>query len=181
MTTLLRDTFTGADGTAIAAHMPNLGGPWISDTPGFKIQGNRLGTTATSQECHVDLPVGKTARISATFDVGTLQEGDSFVLEWSDNNAQRVIVRFFSDHVEVEMRGAELVFNDSLWGGYGGGSTAFALNIGPGTVQFKLNKQSRVIASRVPIGCFPNVGFDINCQLASADTRCYLDNLTITT
>ena len=36
------DTFTGADGTALASHLPNVGGTWLDDVPGNRILGTHL-------------------------------------------------------------------------------------------------------------------------------------------
>lgn len=39
---LLFDTFTGADGTLLTAHTPEVGGPWlVGSQPSMRIEGNR--------------------------------------------------------------------------------------------------------------------------------------------
>jgi len=40
------DSFSGANGTSLASHLPNIGGAWIDDLAGNKIFGNRLEATS---------------------------------------------------------------------------------------------------------------------------------------
>ena len=51
MTTYVSDTFTAANGTAIASHTPDIGGAWTSPEGGFVIQSNQL-TEPDFTTCH---------------------------------------------------------------------------------------------------------------------------------
>lgn len=51
----LYDTFHGVNGTHLAAHTPEVGGPWVDDTPGFQINGNQIIATADNCASHVEM------------------------------------------------------------------------------------------------------------------------------
>lgn len=53
--TLLFDKFNGVDGTALAAHAPDIGGPWVDDTPGLQLNGNQCLQTANASQSHVEM------------------------------------------------------------------------------------------------------------------------------
>lgn len=53
---VLEDLFTDADGTALAAHTPNVGGPWTDSIAGWEIQGNKASAANNPSESIV--PVG---------------------------------------------------------------------------------------------------------------------------
>jgi hypothetical protein len=44
--TLLRDSFTGADATALASHTPEVGGPWTDHNSVLHLTGNALAVAA---------------------------------------------------------------------------------------------------------------------------------------
>lgn len=68
MRTILQDKFTGPNGTALAAHSPNIGGPWTDGTPGLKIQGNKLTGSGAVGISSAPM-ITKTARLRATIDL----------------------------------------------------------------------------------------------------------------
>jgi hypothetical protein len=42
--TVVSDTFTATNGTALASHAPETGGAWVDDQPGFVLNGNRVNS-----------------------------------------------------------------------------------------------------------------------------------------
>lgn len=66
---LFQDNCVGVNGTALAAHTPDLGGPWVDDTPGFKIEGNTIQNTGGNPVSHVEIGARKTMNLSAILDL----------------------------------------------------------------------------------------------------------------
>lgn len=55
MGTLLLDNFVGVNGTHLAAHTPDVGGPWVDGTAGWQIQSNHAKQTVDVNESHVEV------------------------------------------------------------------------------------------------------------------------------
>lgn len=80
MLTSVEDRFTGANGTALAAHTPNIGGPWVDFTPGLQLAGNKLtGTNATALS-EIRLP-GKTVTVHFDFEPNGMAAPTFFSVE----------------------------------------------------------------------------------------------------
>lgn len=136
----LLDTFTGVNGTAIAAHAPNVGGPWTSVAPGFTIQSNKLVADPAAQATAPFLR--NWGRVDLTFDLGTFGEAD--VLTFGIGNAvgDNAIQAEIQDQsvILAVYQASELVCTAAL--------RALALNalgniaslqVGPGFVQLTIN------------------------------------------
>jgi len=83
--TLLQDKFTGANGTALSAHTPNIGGPWTQVGAGLVIQGNKLTGSDASGECKT--PIG--SRV-CDLTIGMNYNGmlDGSVTIWIENDGE---------------------------------------------------------------------------------------------
>lgn len=80
----LLDYFTDANGTAIAAHTPNVGGPWTSSNAGLVIQSNKLTGSDALGVAHA--PHGrKTMQMSFTLDFNGMDNGSSVKLIVGDD------------------------------------------------------------------------------------------------
>lgn len=55
MSTLLLDKFVGANGTHLAAHTPDIGGPWVDGTAGWQIDSNQALQTVNANQSHVEV------------------------------------------------------------------------------------------------------------------------------
>lgn len=83
MGTILQDKFVGANGTALADHVPIVGGPWSSPGPGLVIQSNKLtGSDAAAASSAPMLT--KTCRARLTFDMNAADGGSLFIVEMTD-------------------------------------------------------------------------------------------------
>lgn len=91
----LKDTFTDANGTAIASHTPEVGGPWTSPNPGCVIQSNALTGSDATGSCSAPLK-GKTARMLATINLNGCDNGTTLQM-YIYNNAGGQELTFYVD------------------------------------------------------------------------------------
>lgn len=69
---IFRDTFTDADGTALASHTPDLGGAWTKNahanyiSGGFTVQANRIWDTTARAAFYTPAAAGADYRVKAT-------------------------------------------------------------------------------------------------------------------
>lgn len=83
MRTLLKDLFTGANGTAIAAHSPNVGGPWTSPHAGWVLASNKLTFNQASVEAYA--PAGsRVVRLACNFDMNGADASSSIRIKIQD-------------------------------------------------------------------------------------------------
>lgn len=76
-TAIFYDTFTDTNGTALASHTPETGGPWVADAGSWEIQSNRCVTTDTAagqNEATVSMGVAD-VQITATILTGATADG----------------------------------------------------------------------------------------------------------
>lgn len=65
-----KDSFTGINGTHLAAHTPDVGGPWVDDTPGWQIQANKAKATVDNCASHVEIALPKIWQLAAVINFG---------------------------------------------------------------------------------------------------------------
>jgi len=74
MFAIVQDKFTGANGTALAAHTPDIGGPWTDSGVGLQLSGNKV--TGTDAQGISTIPINKkTARAFITLDKNGMDAG----------------------------------------------------------------------------------------------------------
>jgi len=71
----LFDQFYGSNGTALAAHTPDVGGPWVDDTPGLQIQGNTLEQSVDSPKSHTEFS-GRILTLQVLVDLNVCDDGN---------------------------------------------------------------------------------------------------------
>lgn len=90
----LFDLFSGVDGTALPAHTPNNGGPWVDDTPGWQLLGNQAAQAADNAKTHVEFS-SRVAAAQVTFNLNGADPANQLQLDLSDAaqaNGIRLIV-----------------------------------------------------------------------------------------
>ncbi len=63
MATLVLDTFTDADNTALTAHTPDKGGPWTAGVGTFKISSNKATPNSDADDDQVAIDCGQTSAV----------------------------------------------------------------------------------------------------------------------
>lgn len=81
---MLLDNFVGVNGTALAAHSPDVGGPWVSGTAGWVIESNKLTVIANlNPDSHAPL-FRRIARASLLFNGHSMNASDHFEISIQD-------------------------------------------------------------------------------------------------
>jgi hypothetical protein len=97
---LFADRFDAVNGTALAAHTPDVGGPWVDDTPGWQIFSDTPTQTADNAESHSEV-TSPTMRAAWRYGTNGMAAGNKigfFVLDNLNNNAFGVEI-FGDGHV----------------------------------------------------------------------------------
>lgn len=85
MRTILQDKFTGANGTALSAHSPDVGGPWTQVGAGLVLLNGKLTANDASAEC--TCPIGARV-IDLSFDLDYNGMNDGSVTIWVENDGE---------------------------------------------------------------------------------------------
>lgn len=94
---LLRDNFVGVNGTALAAHAPDEGGPWVDDVVGWVIESNKLTALAGSPKSHAPAPC-RNGQFSMTVDLNACPGQLFLSLQDDAGNIQVGVNLRFADH-----------------------------------------------------------------------------------
>ncbi len=90
MATLVLDTFTDADNTALTAHTPDKGGPWTAGVGTFKISSNKATPNSDADDDQVAIDCGQTSAV-LTCDVVptaillTYNRAPGLMFRWQDS------------------------------------------------------------------------------------------------
>jgi hypothetical protein len=97
----LFDTFQGVNGTALAAHTPNVGGPWVSGTAGWQIQSNHAKQMVDAAESHVEV-AGKILLAQLIVNLNGIDTNNSLTVKLGSNDdADMMYAVFFGDQTMV--------------------------------------------------------------------------------
>jgi hypothetical protein len=78
------DMFVGVNGTHLAAHTPDVGGPWLDDTPGWQIESNHAQQMVDSADSHVESG-GKILAMAAVVNVNGIDASNLLNLWLADD------------------------------------------------------------------------------------------------
>ncbi len=85
------DTFVGVDGTALAAHTPNVGGPWVDDVPGWKIENNAAEQKVNAALSHFQLSQ-KTVLFNLVFDMNGADNANFISIYLGDDPGTTAVI-----------------------------------------------------------------------------------------
>lgn len=165
---ICKDLFVDPNGTAIAAHTPNEGGPWTSEVVGWAIQSNKL---QPDQEASCTVPCNfPTARARLTLDRNGANTGAIAAVFTPDIVADDSSVEWFLD---LSNTGIQLlqyaVGGDNVVNLYDdtplpAGVLTMDLIAGLGYVSLSINGKlwARVLRELAPDLPFPKFGFYAN-------------------
>lgn len=145
---LLRDTFQGTGPTAIAAHTPQVGGPWTSDSVGFTVQTNRLDQSADNPAARVSMG-RKTARVQVDIELHGMDPANylNFYLR-DDSGANELQVDVLGDGswtIALAAGGNSTIFNSLIAGQAAAvplvGRSVLSMAVGPSICTVLLNSR----------------------------------------
>jgi len=177
---LLQDNFDGANGTHLANHTPQVGGPWVDDVAGWQLLSNHATGTQTAQDASVTLENKRTARVSLDFAMGNVASDDEFQVRLLDDGGIAVEVSLSKDAQVLtwDVQGNQVITSTDL--SLGSGSHTLKMDLGPGTFEYSLDGVVRWNCPRGQV--VPGTLDTAHIYLAQTanTTRMTLGNLTIT-
>lgn len=103
--TLILDTFTGANGTTLMSHGPDVGGAWAGtlNNPNGQLQGNQLQLTVNSGGAHIDAGASDVdIRVDWVLDASTTAQRNSIIVRYLDGDFWLVNFRLLEGDVSIQ-------------------------------------------------------------------------------
>jgi len=180
--TRVKDLFTGVNGTALASHTPNVGGPWDDIDAGWEIQGNKCQADVNEAWSSIDT-AGRTADIRFNFDLNGMEDASDLYVEIADDDGEANLVAasiFGTGEIRLFQIGSGVPTSILVFvvPSLATGVHAFRMLIGPGTVSLFVDGVEYFKVPRF-IPATMNLSFFYLFISASSGTFPILDDLLV--